>query len=112
MEFIEGSKITSLNPVVRTDLDGLALADELFTAYLQQILVDGVFHADPHPGNVVITPDGRLGLLDIGMVGHIAPGLQEEMLKLMLAASEGEVDEVANVAMRISDRRASFDEPT
>ena len=46
-----------------------ALAEELFRAYLQQILVDGFFHADPHPGNVFLTDDGRIALLDLGMVG-------------------------------------------
>ena len=52
--------------VARTEVGGAALADELFRAYLQQILVDGVFHADPHPGNVLLAPDHRLGLIDLG----------------------------------------------
>ncbi|MGH7968678.1 MAG: ABC1 kinase family protein, partial [Limisphaerales bacterium] len=54
MEYIEGIKITELSPLARLDLDGTALAEELFQAYLKQILVDGVFHADPHPGNVLL----------------------------------------------------------
>jgi len=57
MEFVPGKKITELNPLGRMEFDGTALAEELFRAYLEQILVDGFFHADPHPGNVFITPD-------------------------------------------------------
>src|SRR5581483_7217589 len=52
MEYVEGTKITELSPLARLDLHGSALAEELFQAYLQQILIDGIFHADPHPGNI------------------------------------------------------------
>ena len=72
MDYIEGTKITAVSPVEWTEVDGSALADELFRAYLQQILVDGVFHADPHPGNVLLTPDHRLALIDLGMVGRLS----------------------------------------
>src|SRR5512140_1114696 len=67
MDFMEGRKITELSPVGRLDLDGRALAEELFQAYLQQILVDGIFHADPHPGNILLTDAGTIALLDVGM---------------------------------------------
>jgi ubiquinone biosynthesis protein len=110
MEFIDGSKITSLNPVVRTDLDGLSLADELFRAYLKQVLVDGLFHADPHPGNVFLTLDNRIALLDVGMVGHTSATTQEALLKILLAVSEGNSDDAANMAIRISEQRSDFDE--
>jgi predicted unusual protein kinase regulating ubiquinone biosynthesis (AarF/ABC1/UbiB family) len=62
MDFIHGTKITVVSGVERTEFDGRALADDLFRAYLQQILIDGVFHADPHPGNVFLTEDHRLAL--------------------------------------------------
>jgi ubiquinone biosynthesis protein len=110
MQFIEGLKITELNPVVRTDLNGLALADELFRAYLKQVLVDGIFHADPHPGNVFLTLDNRIALLDVGMVGHTSVGTQEALLKILLAVAEGNSDEAANIAIRISEQRNEFDE--
>jgi predicted unusual protein kinase regulating ubiquinone biosynthesis (AarF/ABC1/UbiB family) len=64
-------------------LDGTALAEELFQAYLQQILVDGIFHADPHPGNIFITYDHRIALLDLGMVGHTSPAMQENLLSIV-----------------------------
>src|ERR1039457_1003954 len=84
MEYIRATKITDLSPLVRLDIEGADLAEELFHAYLKQILVDGFFHADPHPGNVFLTEDHRIGLLDLGMVGHLTPQLQENLLQLLL----------------------------
>src|SRR6185503_9264871 len=77
MEYVRGTKITKLSPLKRIDIDGAGLADELFRAYLRQVLVDGLFHADPHPGNVFLTDDGGIALLDLGMVGRTTPGMQE-----------------------------------
>jgi predicted unusual protein kinase regulating ubiquinone biosynthesis (AarF/ABC1/UbiB family) len=110
MDFVEGTKITAVSPVERTEVDGASLADQLFRAYLQQILVDGVFHADPHPGNVLMTPDHRLALIDLGMVGRLTPPTQEQLFKLMLAISEGRGDEAATVAISLSEKRDDFDE--
>jgi len=110
MTYIDGCKITDLNPVVRLDFDGAVLADELFRAYLKQTLVDGIFHADPHPGNIFITSDFRIGLLDMGMVGRITPGMQEKLIKLLLAISEGRADDVASIAIQISETDDDFDE--
>ena len=110
MEYIEGTKITELSPLARLDLEGSALAEELFQAYLQQILVDGMFHADPHPGNIFLTPDRRIVLLDLGMVGHTSPAMQENLLKLLLAVSEGESDQAADIAVRISSPSLQFQE--
>lgn len=90
------------------ELEGAALAEELFRAYLKQVLVDGIFHADPHPGNVFITSDGHIALLDLGMVGHTTPAMQEHLLKILLAISEGESD-AAEVAIRISRTTDEFD---
>ena len=71
MEFIPGKKITDISPLRLMEIDGPGLADELFRSYLKQILVDGVFHADPHPGNVFLTDDERIALLDLGMVARL-----------------------------------------
>lgn len=108
MEYISGRKVTSLSPLTRLDIDGTELCEELFRAYLKQVLVDGIFHADPHPGNVFLTDEGRIALLDLGMVGHTAPQMQENLLKLLLAVSDGDSDGVANLVIRISERTDDF----
>jgi predicted unusual protein kinase regulating ubiquinone biosynthesis (AarF/ABC1/UbiB family) len=110
MDYIEGTKITELPPEAQLDGDRRALAEELFQAYLQQILVNGLFHADPHPGNILVTPDSRIALLDLGMVGHTTPAMQENLLKLLLAISEGESEQAADIAIRISSPSLDFDE--
>ncbi|HUP39216.1 MAG TPA: AarF/ABC1/UbiB kinase family protein [Vicinamibacterales bacterium] len=110
MEYVTGTKVTGLNPVALIDVDPEGLADELIQAYLQQILLDGFFHADPHPGNVFITEDGRLALIDLGMVGHLSPTLQDKLLKLILAISEGRGEEAADAAIALGEKRDEFDE--
>jgi predicted unusual protein kinase regulating ubiquinone biosynthesis (AarF/ABC1/UbiB family) len=65
---------------------------------------------DPHPGNVFITDDGRLALIDLGMVGHLSPTLQEKLLKLVLAISEGMGEEAAEAAIALGKTREEFDE--
>lgn len=108
MDYVGGKKITKVSPLARLDLNGAELAEELFKAYLQQVLLDGVFHADPHPGNVFITDDGRIALLDLGMVGHTTPTMQENLIKLLLAISEGKGDDAADLVIRVSEKDEDF----
>jgi predicted unusual protein kinase regulating ubiquinone biosynthesis (AarF/ABC1/UbiB family) len=110
MEFVGGRKATDLGPLELAGLDGHTLADQLFRAYLHQVLVHGFFHADPHPGNVFITEDGRLALIDLGMVARIPPAMQDSLLKLLLSASEGRGEDVAEAAIDLGDKRETFDE--
>jgi predicted unusual protein kinase regulating ubiquinone biosynthesis (AarF/ABC1/UbiB family) len=110
MDLIRGTKITAFSPLARIDLDGRGLAEDLCKAYLDQILIDGFFHADPHPGNLLITEDGRLGILDLGMVARLDPRLQEQLLKLILAITEGRGHEAAQVALQIGSRLEDYDE--
>src|SRR5213082_1939117 len=110
MEYVPGVKITEMSPLTRMDFAGEMLAGELFRAYLNQILVEGFFHADPHPGNVFITPDYRIALLDLGMVGRLTPRLQEDLLQLLLAISEGDGEDASQIAIKIGQPRREFDQ--
>ena len=110
MEYVHGRKITDLSPLGRMEFDGDALAEELFRAYLEQILVNGFFHADPHPGNVFLTDDYRIALIDLGMVGRIMPTLQEQLLQLLLAIADGRGDDAADIAIRVGEKKEHFDE--
>ena len=109
MEYISGKKITALNPLRLLEIDGGLLAEELFSAYLQQFLVDGIFHADPHPGNVFLTDDDRIALLDLGMVGRVTRTFQDNLLRLLLAISEGRGEMAAQAAMRMGEPKEGFD---
>ena len=109
MEFVSGRKITDVSPLRLVEIDGRMLSEELFRAYLKQILVDGFFHADPHPGNVFLTDDNKLALLDLGMVGHISGRFQEDLLRLLLAISEGRGDEAFEVAFKMGEAKPGYD---
>jgi ubiquinone biosynthesis protein len=110
MDYVSGTKVTAISPVVAVELDREVLADTLVRAYLKQIVIDGVFHADPHPGNVLITDDGLLALVDLGMVGRLSPQMQERLLRLLLAVSEGRGEEAADVAVTLGEKLPEFNE--
>lgn len=102
MDYIEGRKITSINPLIKTEIDFEYLVDELIEAYLKQILYDGIAHADPHPGNVHLTADNKVILMDLGMVAKFSPTLQDDILKLLIAISKYDGEETSNVLLNIS----------
>ena len=110
MERVRGRKVTELSPLFRLDIDGHELARELFDAYLDQILVEGFFHADPHPGNVLLTEDGRLGLIDLGMVARVTPEMRERLIRLLLAVGERRGEEVARIAASMSTPMTDCDQ--
>jgi len=110
MDYVRGRKITKLSPLAQLDLDGSELANQLFRAYLKQVLVDGFLHADPHPGNVFLTDDGRIALLDVGMTANLAPSLQEDLLRLVLAIAEGRPDDALTVMLKIGQKLPGYDE--
>lgn len=110
MEFINGVPVTGMGPLRRLELEGDALAEDLVRAYLDQILVDGFFHADPHPGNILITEDNRLALLDLGMVARLSPERREQLLKLLLAMTQGRGHDAAVQAIYMGKTLPDFDE--
>jgi len=112
MDYVSGTKVTKISPVVGLELERDVLADLLVRAYLKQIVIDGVFHADPHPGNVFVTDDGFLALIDLGMIGRISPQMQDRLLKLLLAISEGRGEEAADVAVTLGEKLPEFNEAT
>ena len=109
MERIRGTKITKVSAYSRLDFDGAELIDELFHAYLKQVLVDGLFHADPHPGNVFITDDKRLALLDLGMVGRTTPAMQQRLLEVLIAVSEGRSEQASDTVIAFSEESETSD---
>ena len=110
MDYIVGTKVTIISPLARLEVDVEKLGRELVRAYLHQIIIDGFFHADPHPGNVFLTDDGRVALIDLGMVGTLSPRIQERLLELLIGAAEGRPDEATDVIIEMGERRDGFDE--
>jgi ubiquinone biosynthesis protein len=109
MEFVDGRSIDSLGPLGRTELDCADLAEQLIGAYLEQILVHGFFHADPHPGNILLTHDHRLALVDLGMVARLSPEVQDQLLRLLLAMSSRDSAAAAEALERLGDRLEDYE---
>ena len=109
MELVDGVKATDISGIRRTEQDLGQLGASLMRAYLDQLFVHGELHADPHPGNLLVTGDGRIALLDLGMVAHIPPRRREQLLKLLFAAVDGRGEEVANEAVAMGTRLEDFD---
>ncbi len=80
MEYIHGTKVTDLERLRSLRVSPEKVNRLLIKTYLKQLLEDGFFHADPHPGNLLVMPDGRLAFFDFGMVGRITPKLQSKMI--------------------------------
>ena len=79
-----------------------ALAHTFFRAYVRQVTVVGVYHADPHQGNVLLTPDGRLALLDFGLLGRLDDDTRTSLALLLLAIAQNRADDVADLILSLS----------
>jgi predicted unusual protein kinase regulating ubiquinone biosynthesis (AarF/ABC1/UbiB family) len=97
LEYVEGTRIDRIDALVaagRVDAEGVVQA--VVEAYIQMMLVDGVFHADPHPGNLLVTDDGALVLLDFGMVIEVDPEVRRALVHTALAAVRGDAERVVD----------------
>lgn len=112
MDYIKGTKVTKLSPIAHLELDGKKLGRELFEAYLDQVLVDGFFHADPHPGNVFVTDDKKIALIDLGMTARIEPETRENLLKFLLYISDGRGQEASRLSIKMGTRLPDLNEET
>jgi ubiquinone biosynthesis protein len=109
MEWVDGTSVRD----VRWGDGQLAarkkLADELLRSFLEQMLQDGVFHADPHPGNVMLLADGRLALIDFGAAGRLDPGEQAALRDMMAGVSRRDADMVAHAVLQVGRLRRGAD---
>lgn len=111
MQRLDGTALSAAAPVIaERGLDAHALARSLLTCLLRQIMVDGVFHADPHPGNVLLLTDGRLGLLDFGSVGRLDGSLRAALQRLLLAMDRGDPLGVSDSLLEVVTRPDEIDE--
>ncbi len=110
MDYMPGIKMNSLSNLPQSKIDRNQLADELFQAYLKQIIIDGFFHADPHPGNILLTKEGHLALLDLGMIAHLDDEMQDSLLKILIGISEGDGYKVVSEALKIAEKQDEINE--
>jgi len=101
MEFFEGFRVTEVDEILRHNVDTKRMIENLIAFYGDQLLVHGFFHADPHPGNILIRADSRIVLIDYGMVLEITPELRQDLVRIVIAAVRSDVDELINMAYKL-----------
>jgi ubiquinone biosynthesis protein len=110
MEFLDGVPLGRADAVIaERGLDRIELARTLLRCLLRQIMVDGVFHADPHPGNILVLADGQLALLDFGSVGHLDTQLQGALQSLLLAIDQRDPAALRDALLEITDDSPDID---
>ncbi|MFS8884738.1 ABC1 kinase family protein [Synechococcus sp. H70.2] len=101
LEYLPGIKISDYEALRAAGLDRRALARLGAEAYLRQLLKDGFFHADPHPGNLAVKPDGTLIFYDFGMMGRLRPGLKEKLADMLAAVVAKNADQVVALLVEL-----------
>ena len=111
MERLDGLPLDAAGPVIDTrGLDRQILARALLGCLLRQIMLGGVFHADPHPGNILLLDDGRLGLLDFGSVGRLDALLRAALQQFLLAIDRGDPAGLYDALLEVMVRPDDLDE--
>jgi ubiquinone biosynthesis protein len=111
LEWLTGTPLNAAGAVIEErDLDRTEMARQLLECVLEQIMIGGVFHADPHPGNIMLLDDGKLGLLDFGSVGRIDRVLRAALGNLLLAIHRSDPVALSDALLELVDRREDIDE--
>ncbi len=101
MEYVEGTKITRVEELDRKGIDRTAVAENLQRSYLQMIIDDGVFHADPHPGNLAVADDGRIVFYDFGMSGRVDEFVQDKIVDFYVSVANQDIDGILDALIEI-----------
>lgn len=109
MEYLEGIKVTEHQLMEQYQINRQALAAKLLQIYVKQILIDGFYHADPHPGNLFITPEGKIIMVDFGMTDSITPDLKETLIEMVFALVNRDYDQVTHYLKELGFIRYDYD---
>ena len=109
LERISGIKVDDVGALDATGVDRAALAERATHVTARMVFEHGFFHADPHPGNFFIEPDGRIGIIDFGMVGEIGERLQDRLGTLLVALARADPDRLSAAIRELSTARGAVD---
>ncbi len=112
MEYVDGTKISNVAELDRKGIDRSALAMTLQEAYLQMIIEDGLFHADPHPGNLAVRDDGTIVFYDFGMSDSVAPYIQDSIVDFYVAVANQDIDGILDTLVAMGTLSPSADRET
>jgi ubiquinone biosynthesis protein len=97
MQFLNGVSVGDTEKLAHKHINGDAIARTGAAVFIQMMFRDGFYHADPHPGNLLVLPKGRVGILDGGMVGRIDDDMRERIIELLLAAADRDAPRLAEI---------------
>jgi len=103
MEFIEGIELHNVKQIKNKKIDLKPLMEIVFSAILTQVFIHGFFHADPHPGNIIITPDKKIAFVDFGIVGHFNEDLKSKSINLFDGIIRNNTETVVDTLIELSD---------
>ncbi|MCX7994296.1 MAG: AarF/ABC1/UbiB kinase family protein [candidate division WOR-3 bacterium] len=109
-EYIDGIKITDLARIKENGINPRIVAQNGAEIFLKQILIDGFFHADPHPGNIFVLKDNVIVPVDFGMVGRLTPQLKEELINLVLGVINRDTRKIARVILKMGIVNRNIDQ--
>jgi predicted unusual protein kinase regulating ubiquinone biosynthesis (AarF/ABC1/UbiB family) len=101
MEYLRGTKISEVDDIDTLGVDRTELAENLQRVYLQMIIDDGVFHADPHPGNLAVVPDGTIVFYDFGMSGRVDSFIQDRIIDFYIAVADQDIDAILDALIEM-----------
>jgi ubiquinone biosynthesis protein len=110
MEWLDGVSVRETAEIDELGFDRRELAEELLRCVMQQMLVDAQYHADPHPGNVMVLRDGRLGLIDFGAASRIDPLQQTAIREVMIGVSQRDADLLRQAVLQVATLRRDVDD--
>ncbi|MBI4816058.1 MAG: AarF/ABC1/UbiB kinase family protein [Deltaproteobacteria bacterium] len=107
MSFVDGIRITEV--AGKSEYDGAELLKRALMVIFDMVFEDGFFHGDPHPGNVLVTPEGQIGMLDFGLMGRLTKDQRRTLVDLMLALLSRSPQQMTRVVIKMGKVPPSFD---
>jgi len=101
MEYVDGTKISDVEAIEEMGVDRTAVARRLQRAYLRMIIDDGVYHADPHPGNLAVQADGTIVFYDFGMSGRVDELVQEQIIEFYIAVANQDIEGILDALIEM-----------
>jgi len=102
MEFIEGTELHDVKQIKKKKINLRPIIEHGFNAILTQVFVHGFFHADPHPGNIIITNDKKIAFVDFGIVGHFDEALKAKSIDLFYGIIENDVEKIVDTLVELN----------
>jgi len=112
MEYVPGTKISDVKALEEQGIDRTAVAEKLTRTYLRMITDHGVYHADPHPGNLAVQEDGTIVFYDFGMSGRVQPFIQDKIVEFYIAVANQDIDDILNVLVAMGTLSPDADRQT